>query len=90
VRGYVSFEALDATFQELKIVKAISSEELSKCSGKYTKSLGLPCKHIIKKKLDIKESLQLGDFDTAYHLRFFDGEEACRLTLPPIQLPGRQ
>jgi hypothetical protein len=57
VRKYVSFPAINAAFKQMQIAKAISINELSKCSGGYTKSLGLPCKHVIRAKLDTKEPL---------------------------------
>jgi MULE transposase domain len=89
VRGHVSFRALDLASNQLKMAKNQSDEELGECTERFTQSIGIPCKHLIKKRLDTGEPLRLIEFSSAYHLRAFEGENYHEPTLPPVRRQGR-
>lgn len=88
VRGRVSFTTLDLAYNQLKMAKVIDKD--NECSGRFSKSIGIPCKHKIYKKLEDNQLLELVDFDSLYYLRRFVGEDYQPPTLPPIRRPGRQ
>lgn len=90
IRGRVSFKALDLAYHQYTIAKIVPSNELEECSKTFTASIGVPCKHTIKTRLNAGEPLKLTDFGSAYYLRAFQGEDYHTPTLPPIKRPGRQ
>jgi hypothetical protein len=86
VRRYVSHDALNRTVQQLRLARD-PEVSLRDCTGVYTKSLGLPCKHTIKLRLGV-EPLRLTDFDPSWHLRIFGEGERPRPILPPLKAAG--
>ena len=84
VRGYVSFASMDLVDKQIQLAEAIGNTDISTCSGQFTKSYGLPCKHKIRRKLDTAQVLQLIDFDSSWYLRTF-GDEYRRPILPPLK-----
>jgi hypothetical protein len=71
------------------MAKNQSDKELGECSKHFTQSIGIPCKHLIRKRLNIGEPLRLIEFSSAYHLRAFEGENYHKPTLPPMRRQGR-
>jgi hypothetical protein len=86
VRRYVSHDALNRTVQQLRLARD-PEVSLRDCTGVYTKSLGLPCKHTIESRLGV-EPLRLTDFDPSWHLRIFGEGERPRPILPPLKAAG--
>jgi hypothetical protein len=87
VRHSVSFHAMDLAYSQFKMATTMAEDD--KCKERFTRSIGIPCRHLIKKRLDTDEPLRLTDFDSSYHLRAFDGVKYHQPTLPPIKRPGR-
>jgi hypothetical protein len=79
----VSFVALELVYDQIQLARKISDLDKDICSGRFTKSMGLPCKHVIKQRLNSGEVLRLTDFDTSWHLRSF-GLEYRRPVFPPL------
>lgn len=65
IRGWVSHEALRKVEKQRKQL----SEECPPCTGLFTKSLGLPCSHILKPLIQQKQPLQLYHFHQHWHLQ---------------------
>lgn len=89
VRNFISFKALEHAYNQLVLARKIDPTKIKDvtCSRTFTKSMGIPCKHIIRQRLDTEEVLRLLDFDTSWHLRSF-GVEYRRPILPPIKASG--
>jgi hypothetical protein len=43
-----------------------------KYKERFTRSISIPYRHLIKKRLDTNKLLRLTDFDSSYYLRAFD------------------
>lgn len=54
------------------------------CSGIFTKLIGLPYKHQIKRRLNANQMLRLEDFDSSWYLRLFE-DAYRRPILPPLK-----
>jgi hypothetical protein len=52
IRGYISFVALDLAYKQFDIAKNDKDLDLTKCTGMFTKSMGMPYKCIIKERLE--------------------------------------
>jgi hypothetical protein len=69
VRGWVSFEALRKVDEQRELIYKDGSSELRPCTGKFTRSYGLPCVHRVKELLDAKQPLSLEEFHTQWHYK---------------------
>lgn len=61
----VSRKALSFLHKEMELCK---EDNLDECRDIFTKTMGLPCRHRIKKKLDKGEVLELDDIHSHWHL----------------------
>jgi hypothetical protein len=53
IRGYISFIALDLAYKQFDIAKNDKDLNLIKCIGMFIKFIGMPCKCVIKERLNI-------------------------------------
>jgi hypothetical protein len=94
VRNFVSNKTLDLTYKQLVLARKKGPEgeplDYTKCTGRYTKFMGLPCKCIIAQRLQTlpPQPLRLADFDKSWHLRTWDNEERIPI-LPPQKTVGK-
>jgi hypothetical protein len=78
---------MDLVYSQFKMATTIAEDD--ECKERFTRSVGISCRHLIKKRLDTNELLRLTDFDSSYHLRAFDGVKYYQPILLPIKRPGR-
>lgn len=71
IQRQVSSYALKKVVQQFKLA---TSKDLAPCTHRFTTSMGLPCAHFIKAKLDQKQSLSIEDVNPRWHL--------CQASLP--------
>jgi hypothetical protein len=82
VRGWVSHEALRKVEEQRKLLLKTDPPPSPTCTGSFSKSLGLPCVHVLKNLLDQNQVLQLEHFHSHWHL---NREGAPQLLLEPRQ-----
>jgi hypothetical protein len=56
---------------------------------RFTRSISIPYRHLIKKRLDTNELLRLTDFDLSYYLYAFNRVEYYQPILLLIKCPSR-
>lgn len=69
VRGWVSFKALRKVDEQRELIHKDDSPALRLCTGKFTRSYGLPCVHRLKELLDATQPLSLQEFHTQWHYK---------------------
>jgi hypothetical protein len=95
VRKYVSYKALDLTYAQFNMARQTGPNnepfDYTNCTGRYTKTMGLPCKCTIAQRLQAAppRPLRLEDFHSAWCLRTFREEERIPI-LPPRKLDNRR
>ncbi|KAK6850577.1 transposase-like protein [Apiospora arundinis] len=68
VRGWVSHEALRKVEEQRKLLTKSSRLLISRCTGSFSRSQGLPCVHKLEALLTQDQVLQLEDFHSHWHL----------------------
>lgn len=69
VRGWVSHEALRKVEEQRKLLTRRDPPFSPTCSGSFSRSMGLPCVHILKDLLDRNLVLRLDHFSSHWHLK---------------------
>ena len=82
VHGWVSHIALRKVEEQQKLLAKKDPPPSPTCSGSFSQSLGLPCRHVLKTLLDQNLVLQLEHFHSHWHL--------IRQGAPPLLLGPRQ
>ena len=62
----ISKNALNRIYEQYKESSDLNLGD--SCTGAFTRSFGLPCKHVIKEKIQQSEKLQLNDVHPQWHL----------------------
>jgi hypothetical protein len=78
---------MDLVYSQFKMVTTIAKDDEYK--ERFTRSISIPYRHLIKKRLDTNELLRLTDFDSSYYLYTFNRVKYYQPTLPPIKRPSR-
>src|SRR6266536_6164770 len=89
IRGLVSFTALDLAYEQMELAKKDKTLENYTCTGRYSKSMGIPCKCVLRTRLATGEVLRITDFNPSWYLRTF-GDEVQRPILPPRASQGQR
>jgi hypothetical protein len=55
VRHSVSFHVMDLAYSQFKMATTMAEDD--ECKERFTRSIGIPCRHLIKKRLDTDEPL---------------------------------
>jgi hypothetical protein len=85
LRTFISYAALELLYKQRLLAREEARLEPSKrsvCTGTFTRSIGLPCKHTIIERKATNQTLRLTDIDSSWVLRDF-GAEYRRPILPP-------